>query len=486
MTQHAKHIGDVTCNSRYSQPLLTDGLMLTYELAKSLATTLSRQQQAHTALAAAHKALLRCTAAVQQSPGNAELLKKHRAAQKLRHRQLLDTASDVQQQQQQQQQQLLLIKHSLATCKLAQCVIEQALVCVQEPRWSHLTQKQGESKAVVAACTELDAQCEYRWKYLLQAEELATASAAAAAATTTATAAIAAAAAAASASAAQYQRQHSSEAAAAIAEARSRSRIRLAGGGSSNVSSSSSGHGRTATSSSSGHSRSTAYSAGLSTQQFRSYSDRRAALPQPSMAVASGSSYGQYTSDTLPAPAPAAAVRTAAATAAAAARTSTMTPCARHTFILPAVNSETHGGRPLSANTDRTSQTHPTYIENSIRICNARTLDNLEASSSAAELIDLSQQRLAVVRAVVLHNLRRVAGIDGHYVLLQLAPHCLIQLLQVLQPPALHKASAGLHIVRQQLRKLPQHVLLHLHWGVSEQGLQGTQVLAAVWVRHAG
>ena len=47
------------------------------------------------------------------------------------------------------------------------------------------------------------------------------------------------------------------------------------------------------------------------------------------------------------------------------------------------------------------------------------------------ELVNLVQKDLGVVRAVVLHDLGRVAPVDGVDVLLQLAPYRLVQLLRV-------------------------------------------------------
>ena len=44
--------------------------------------------------------------------------------------------------------------------------------------------------------------------------------------------------------------------------------------------------------------------------------------------------------------------------------------------------------------------------------------------------------------------------------------------LEELQPPVLHERSARLHVVRQQLRELPEDVLLYLHRAVSQQRLQ--------------
>ena len=46
------------------------------------------------------------------------------------------------------------------------------------------------------------------------------------------------------------------------------------------------------------------------------------------------------------------------------------------------------------------------------------------------ELVDLVEEDLGVVGAVVFHDLGGVAAVDGVDVLLQLTPHCLVQFLR--------------------------------------------------------
>ena len=82
------------------------------------------------------------------------------------------------------------------------------------------------------------------------------------------------------------------------------------------------------------------------------------------------------------------------------------------------------------------------------------------------------------MRAVVLYDLRRVAGVDLHDELGELAAHGLVELLEELEAAVLDEGPARLHVVGQDGRELLQDVLLHLDGGLAEQRLEGLEVRA--------
>ncbi len=90
--------------------------------------------------------------------------------------------------------------------------------------------------------------------------------------------------------------------------------------------------------------------------------------------------------------------------------------------------------------------------------------------------IDLLEQRLRVVRTIVLDNLRRIAVVDLGNEFGELAPYGLVELLQELEAARLHEGPSRLHVVGKELGELLQNVLLDLGGRVPEQRLQGLQV----------
>mmetsp|Transcript_94621 Transcript_94621/g.305493 ORF Transcript_94621/g.305493 Transcript_94621/m.305493 type:complete len:203 (-) Transcript_94621:35-643(-) len=90
-------------------------------------------------------------------------------------------------------------------------------------------------------------------------------------------------------------------------------------------------------------------------------------------------------------------------------------------------------------------------------------------------IVQLLQQRLCVVRGVVIHNVQRVERVDLLDVVVELRAHLATDLLDLLQAAGLHEGPASIQVVRQDLGKLLHNVLQDVGGRVQE-GLQCRQV----------